>query len=276
MSRCSRCRRLLTYCRRGLHRRGCHPGGRPDAVRNVGLHLQGAAVDVGRGGPPERRLRRRELPPTHGKPRPHPCACGSPDLRVQPGPLPRISRAQSMDVLSSQALVSGYRAVLLAAEQLRSSSPLHDRSRHGAAAKVLVLGAGVAGLQAIATARRLVRTSRLRRPDGRAHRGQELGATFVELDLEAQRARAGTHGNSQRTSCAASVNSSARKSPAPTSSSRPRRSPVAKHRCSSPGRWCTRWPWAASSSTLRPRRAATASSVAQERASTKAASRSSG
>ena len=71
--------------------------------------------------------------------------------------IPRITRAQPMDALSSQATVAGYKAVLLAAEHRSASSCRCSRPRQGrsAPAKVLVLGAGVAGLQAIATARRL-------------------------------------------------------------------------------------------------------------------------
>ena len=70
--------------------------------------------------------------------------------------LPRITRAQSMDVLSSQATVAGYKAVLLAAEAAPKLFPmLVTAAGTLAPAKVLILGAGVAGLQAIATARRL-------------------------------------------------------------------------------------------------------------------------
>ncbi len=70
--------------------------------------------------------------------------------------IPRISRAQSMDALSSQATVSGYKAVLMAAESLPKFFPmLMTAAGTIPPAKVLVLGAGVAGLQAIATARRL-------------------------------------------------------------------------------------------------------------------------
>jgi H+-translocating NAD(P) transhydrogenase subunit alpha len=101
--------------------------------------------------------------------------------------LPRISRAQSMDALSSQALVVGYRAALIAAERLPRFFPLLMTAAGTVPpAKVLVLGAGVAGLQAIATARRLgavvsaydVRTAA-------AEEVKSLGATFVSLDLEA-------------------------------------------------------------------------------------------
>jgi len=107
--------------------------------------------------------------------------------------LPRISRAQSMDVLSSQALVSGYRAVLLAAEKLPKFFPLYMTAAGTVPpAKVFVLGAGVAGLQAIATARRL--GAMVRAYDVRPAAGAEvksLGATFVELDLESQEGEGG-------------------------------------------------------------------------------------
>ena len=70
--------------------------------------------------------------------------------------LPRITRAQSMDVLSSQATVAGYRAVLLAAAALPKMFPMLITAAGTLnAAKVFIIGAGVAGLQAIATARRL-------------------------------------------------------------------------------------------------------------------------
>ena len=70
--------------------------------------------------------------------------------------IPRITRAQSMDALSSQATVAGYKAVLIAADRLPKFFPLLMTAAGTVApAKVLVLGAGVAGLQAIATARRL-------------------------------------------------------------------------------------------------------------------------
>ncbi len=99
--------------------------------------------------------------------------------------VPRISRAQAMDALSSQAFVAGYRAVLVAAERLPRFFPLAmTASGTVPPAKVLVLGAGVAGLQAIATARRLGAV--VRAYDVRAAAAEEvrsLGAEFVELDL---------------------------------------------------------------------------------------------
>ncbi|MFD4670132.1 NAD(P) transhydrogenase subunit alpha [Lentzea sp. NPDC058450] len=102
--------------------------------------------------------------------------------------LPRVTRAQSADALSSQALVAGYRAVLVAAERLPRFLPMFTTAAGTVPpAKVLVLGAGVAGLQAIATARRLgavVEAYDVRKAAGEEVRS--LGAKFLELDLETQ------------------------------------------------------------------------------------------
>jgi NAD(P) transhydrogenase subunit alpha len=107
--------------------------------------------------------------------------------------VPRISRAQSMDALSSQALVGGYRAALLAATRLPKFLPLFMTAAGTVPpARVLVLGAGVAGLQAIATARRL--GAQVEAYDVRAAAAEEvrsLGATFLELDLETQEGTGG-------------------------------------------------------------------------------------
>jgi NAD(P) transhydrogenase subunit alpha len=107
--------------------------------------------------------------------------------------LPRISRAQSMDALSSQALVGGYRATLIAANRLPRFFPMFMTAAGTVPpAKVLVLGAGVAGLQAIATARRLGAV--VEGYDVRAAAAEEvrsLGATFVELELETQEGAGG-------------------------------------------------------------------------------------
>ena len=100
--------------------------------------------------------------------------------------VPRISRAQAMDALSSQALVAGYRAALVAAERLPRFFPLFMTAAGTVApAKVLVLGAGVAGLQAIATARRLgaVVEAYDVRPAS-ADEVRSMGATFIDLALE--------------------------------------------------------------------------------------------
>jgi proton-translocating NAD(P)+ transhydrogenase subunit alpha len=100
--------------------------------------------------------------------------------------VPRISRAQPMDALSSQALVAGYRAVLVAAEYLPRFFPMFITAAGTVPpARVLVLGAGVAGLQAIATARRL--GALVQAYDVRAATAEEvrsLGASFVDLGLD--------------------------------------------------------------------------------------------
>jgi NAD(P) transhydrogenase subunit alpha len=100
--------------------------------------------------------------------------------------IPRVTRAQRMDSLSSQATVGGYRAVILAAEALPKFFPmLMTAAGTVPPAKVLVLGAGVAGLQAIATARRLgaVVSAFDTRPAVK-EQVLSLGATFVELEME--------------------------------------------------------------------------------------------
>jgi len=101
--------------------------------------------------------------------------------------LPRITRAQGMDVLSSQATVAGYRAVLLAATALPKLFPmLMTAAGTITPAKVFVVGAGVAGLQAIATAGRLggIVSAYDVRPAVK-EQVQSLGAKFVEMPLEA-------------------------------------------------------------------------------------------
>jgi NAD(P) transhydrogenase subunit alpha len=101
--------------------------------------------------------------------------------------IPRISRAQSMDALSSQSNVAGYRAALLGAEQMGRFYPmLMTAAGTIPPAKVLVLGAGVAGLQALATARRLgaQTTGYDVRPEV-AEQVRSLGAQFLDLGLEA-------------------------------------------------------------------------------------------
>jgi NAD(P) transhydrogenase subunit alpha len=99
--------------------------------------------------------------------------------------IPRISRAQGMDALSSQALIAGYRCALIAAERLPRFFPMSMTAAGTIPpAKVLVLGAGVAGLQAIATARRL--GALVKAYDVRTAAAEEvrsLGAEFVDLDL---------------------------------------------------------------------------------------------
>jgi NAD(P) transhydrogenase subunit alpha len=101
--------------------------------------------------------------------------------------IPRITRAQSMDALSSMATIAGYKAVILAADALPQLFPmLMTAAGTIAAARVFVVGAGVAGLQAIATARRLgaVVEAYDVRPAVK-EQVLSLGAKFVELPLEA-------------------------------------------------------------------------------------------
>jgi len=99
--------------------------------------------------------------------------------------VPRITRAQAMDALSSMATVAGYKAVLLGANHIPRMFPLLMTAAGTVPpARVLVLGAGVAGLQAIATARRLGAV--VEAYDVRAAAGEQvrsLGATFLEVDL---------------------------------------------------------------------------------------------
>jgi NAD(P) transhydrogenase subunit alpha len=101
--------------------------------------------------------------------------------------IPRITRAQSMDVLSSMATIAGYRAVILGAEALPKMFPmLMTAAGTVSPAKVFVLGAGVAGLQAIATARRLGAV--VSAYDVRAavkEQVQSVGAKFIALEIEA-------------------------------------------------------------------------------------------
>lgn len=107
--------------------------------------------------------------------------------------VPRITRAQAMDALSSQATISGYKAVLIAANSLGKLFPmLMTAAGTITPARVLVMGAGVAGLQAIATARRLGAV--VEAFDVRAAAREEvksLGAAFVELELETQEGAGG-------------------------------------------------------------------------------------
>jgi NAD(P) transhydrogenase subunit alpha len=107
--------------------------------------------------------------------------------------IPRITRAQPMDALSSQATVAGYKAVLLAAERLPRFFPMLTTAAGTVApAKVLVLGAGVAGLQAIATARRLgaVVSGFDVRPVVQ-EQVESLGATFLDLGVRGEETAGG-------------------------------------------------------------------------------------
>ncbi|HJQ12118.1 MAG TPA: Re/Si-specific NAD(P)(+) transhydrogenase subunit alpha [Gemmatimonadaceae bacterium] len=105
--------------------------------------------------------------------------------------VPRTTRAQMMDALSSQSTVAGYKAVLLAANALQKFFPmLMTAAGTVRPARVLVIGAGVAGLQAIATARRIgaVVEAFDTRPVVK-EQVQSLGATFIELDMHVEDAQ---------------------------------------------------------------------------------------
>jgi len=102
--------------------------------------------------------------------------------------IPRISRAQAMDALSSQASIAGYKAVLLAANLLGKFFPMLTTAAGTIRpSKVLIIGAGVAGLQAIATARRL--GAMVEGYDVRAavkEQVESLGAKFVDIEIKAE------------------------------------------------------------------------------------------
>jgi proton-translocating NAD(P)+ transhydrogenase subunit alpha len=107
--------------------------------------------------------------------------------------IPRISRAQSMDALSSQATVAGYKAVLIAADRVPRLFPmLMTAAGTIAPVRALVIGAGVAGLQAIATARRLgaVVSAFDVRP-AVAEQVESLGAAFLDLGIRAEETAGG-------------------------------------------------------------------------------------
>lgn len=107
--------------------------------------------------------------------------------------LPRTTRAQSMDVLSSQANIAGYKAVLLAASSYARYFPMFMTAAGSIApAKVLILGAGVAGLQAVATARRLGAVVEVfdTRPAVKEE-VMSLGAKFIEVEGAADASKAG-------------------------------------------------------------------------------------
>jgi NAD(P) transhydrogenase subunit alpha len=105
--------------------------------------------------------------------------------------MPRTTRAQSMDALSSMATICGYKAVLIAADTLPRMFPMLTTAAGTIApARVLIIGAGVAGLQAIATARRLgaVASAYDMRPAAK-EQVQSLGGRFIELPIEAKDAQ---------------------------------------------------------------------------------------
>jgi NAD(P) transhydrogenase subunit alpha len=153
------------------------------AVRTCGAGGEGWASDCCR-------LREGQILIGSADPLSHPAACREAAERgvtlFALELVPRITRAQSMDVLSSQANIAGYRAVLQAAATLPKIFPMMTTAAGTITpAKVLVLGAGVAGLQAIATAKRLgAQVSAYDVRPAVKEQVQSLGAKFVELPLE--------------------------------------------------------------------------------------------
>ena len=129
------------------------------------------------------------------KPQPHDAIAKSGATTIALELLPRITRAQSMDVLSSMATLLGYRGVLLAADALPRVFPLMMTAAGTLApAKVLIMGAGVAGLSAIATAKRL--GASVLAYDVRAAAKEQvasLGAKFLEIEVDSREAE-GTGG----------------------------------------------------------------------------------
>lgn len=113
--------------------------------------------------------------------------------------VPRITRAQSMDVLSSQSTVSGYKAVLIGAAAMTKFLPMLTTAAGAIPpARAFVIGAGVAGLQAIATARRLgAVVSGFDIRSAAAEQVKSLGASFVEMELDADSETAGGYAKEQ-------------------------------------------------------------------------------
>ena len=158
--------------------------------------------------------------------------------------MPRTTRAQSMDALTSMATIAGYKAVVIGADKLPRIFPMLTTAAGTITpARVLVIGAGVAGLQAIATARRLgaVASAYDLRPASK-EQVESLGGRFVELAVEAKDAQdARGYARARMTRFTnASANCSARSSRKATSSSRPRSSPARNRPCSSPPKWWRR------------------------------------
>ena len=172
--------------------KNAHLGGRDEVfassdvilqVRALGANPEAGRADLGRLKSGQAVIGFSE-PLTAGREAADLAACGVTLFSIEL--MPRITRAQSMDALSSMATVAGYKAVLLAAEILPRMFPmLMTAAGTIAPARVFVLGAGVAGLQAIATARRLGAV--VSAYDVRAavkEQVQSVGAKFIEMGLE--------------------------------------------------------------------------------------------
>ena len=157
------------------------PGANPDHGRADLAHLRPGQILIGFGNPLEALRENLDL-----------AEAGVSYLAMEL--IPRITRAQAMDALSSMASIAGYEAVLLAATALPRMFPMMMTAAGTITpAKVLILGAGVAGLQAIATARRLgaVVSAYDLRPAVK-EQIESLGAKFVVLELETLKLEAAT------------------------------------------------------------------------------------
>ena len=169
---------------------GAEIGSRADTLRSADIVLQVRAVGSDNGGSGAGEWRRGQTVIGFADPLGSPqaikdaAATGATLLSMEL--MPRITRAQSMDALSSMATIAGYKGVLLAANQLPRMFPmLMTAAGTVAPARVFVVGAGVAGLQAISAARRL--GAKVEAYDVRPavkEQVQSLGAKFVELPLE--------------------------------------------------------------------------------------------
>jgi len=152
-------------------------------VRAAGAHPDGLDADLGRLGPDTVLI---GFANPLGDPQPIRTVAERGARLLALELVPRITRAQSMDALSSMATIAGYKAAILAADTLPRMFPmLNTAAGTVKAARVFVVGAGVAGLQAIATAKRL--GARVEAYDVRAEvreQIQSVGARFVELPLE--------------------------------------------------------------------------------------------
>ena len=192
--------------------------------------------------------------------------------------MPRITRAQKMDALSAMANIAGYRAVIEAASCFGRFFPGQvTAAGRVKPAQVLVIGAGVAGLAAIAAARSLGAV--VRAFDTRAavrEQVESLGAQFLEFEFdEAGEGQGGYAKEMSEAYLAAEQALIAQHAKQSTSSSRPRSSPASRRRSSSRRARSSAWSTARSSSTWRPSRAATARSRSATRSSRSSASRSS-
>ena len=172
------------------------------------------------------------IPHADTQPRRHPRPRRQEDHRLLHDAIPRTTRAQAMDTLSSMANITGYKGVLLAAVELPRYFPMFMTAAGTVfPAKVFVIGAGVAGLQAIATAKRL--GAHVFATDVRPEVKEQIesvGAKYVGIELQQSAAAGGGYAKElPRKTNIASVSSSKSSAPRLTSSSPPPSSAVSSH-----------------------------------------------